>query len=77
MALCGDICNEEFARDAVDKVMEAYGQPIDVLVNNAGGQMATCSSLKELTEKKLFRTFGCNVFGALLTRRPRCLVAAH
>jgi NAD(P)-dependent dehydrogenase (short-subunit alcohol dehydrogenase family) len=64
MALSGDICDEAFARDAMDKVMEAYGR-IDILVNNAGGQMGTSPRLRDINEKQLSRTFGCNVFGTI------------
>lgn len=56
----GDIGSEETCRAAIRKAIDRFGR-IDVLVNNAAEQH-TVSSLEELSEDQLVRTFRTNVF---------------
>jgi NAD(P)-dependent dehydrogenase (short-subunit alcohol dehydrogenase family) len=56
----GDIGSEQVCREAVAKTAERFGR-IDVLVNNAAEQH-TVTSLEELTEEQLVRTFRTNIF---------------
>lgn len=56
----GDISNESFCKEAVQKTIDKFGR-IDVLVNNAAEQ----HSAKEVTEietENLIRTFETNIF---------------
>lgn len=61
VALAGDIGDERFCRDAVQRIVAEFGQ-IDVLVNNAAEQHAA-EDLTEISEAQLERTFRTNVFG--------------
>jgi len=58
--LAGDIGSEAFCKQAIAKAMDRFGR-IDILVNNAAEQH-TVSSLEELTEEQLTRTFRTNIF---------------
>lgn len=58
--LPGDIATRKGAAGIVRKAKEKLGQ-IDILVLNAGVQKAT-SSLEEITEEQLVKTFYTNVF---------------
>jgi NAD(P)-dependent dehydrogenase (short-subunit alcohol dehydrogenase family) len=56
----GDIANEKFCEQSVQKVIDAYGR-IDILINNA----ATQYDVKELTDIKtenMVKTFQTNIF---------------
>ena len=53
IALAGDAALPEFAEDAVQKTMNAFGR-IDILVNNAGVQYLH-DSIKNITHKQVRR----------------------
>lgn len=58
----GDIGSEDFCLEAIKTTVEKFGT-IDILINNAGEQH-TCTSITEITQDQLIRTFKTNVFGA-------------
>lgn len=60
IAIPGDVKNAAFCRDAVDKVVKAFGK-LNVLVNNAAFQ-EHASSLAELTEERFDETFKTNIY---------------
>lgn len=59
--IAGDIGDESFCRDSVQKVVNEFGG-LDILVNNAAEQHMQ-TSLKDITTEQLERTFRTNVFG--------------
>lgn len=61
LVIAGDIGDELFCKQAVDKTMNTFGK-IDILVNNAGEQHPQ-NSLLDITGEQLERTFRTNVFG--------------
>lgn len=58
--IAGDIGEESFCKEAIQKVIQDYGK-IDVLVNNAGEQHPV-NSIEELSKEQLERTFKTNIF---------------
>ena len=58
--LAGDIGDEKFCRDAVEKAVKEFGR-IDILVNNAAEQHEV-EDLTDLTAAQIERTFRTNVF---------------
>lgn len=63
MLLCGDIGNENFCKDAVQKIIKEWG-PINILVSNSAEQYER-QSIIEITKEQMFRTFDTNFFGAV------------
>ncbi|MFU7514736.1 SDR family oxidoreductase [Clostridium sp. HCS.1] len=61
--LSGDIGNEEFCIDAINKIKEKFNK-INILVNNSAEQHV-CEKLEDITKEQLERTFKTNVFGAV------------
>lgn len=60
LALPGDIKDEAFCKEIVQKTVEAFGS-IDILVNNAGKQEFE-ANLQKITTEKIEDTFRTNVF---------------
>ncbi len=60
MALAGDIGDEAWCRDAVDKVAKEFGG-IDILVNNAAEQHPQ-DGIEDISAEQLERTFRTNIF---------------
>ena len=58
--VAGDIGDEAFCKDAVDRAVEAFGR-LDVLVNNAGEQHPQ-DRLEDITSAQMERTFRTNIF---------------
>lgn len=58
----GDIGDEKFCNNAVDKIIEEFKE-IHILVNNAAEQHPK-DSIEEITSEQLIRTFKTNIFGA-------------
>lgn len=56
----GDLGDTEFARQAVQKVVDTFGR-LDILVNNAGEQHAD-KDIKDISDEQLRRTFQTNIF---------------
>jgi NAD(P)-dependent dehydrogenase (short-subunit alcohol dehydrogenase family) len=56
----GDISDQKYAHELVRTAMDQFGQ-LDIVVNNAGYQMAH-ESIDEITWEELERTFRINVF---------------
>ncbi len=56
----GDIGDEDFCKETVDKIGKTFGR-IDILVNNAAEQHPQ-SSLEDITAEQLERTFRTNIF---------------
>lgn len=61
LLLRGDVGDEAFCREAVQKTADRFGR-IDILVNNAAEQHPE-KQLEELEAEQLERTFRTNVFG--------------
>ncbi len=59
--IAGDIGDETFCENAVEKVVNAFGK-LDILVNNAAEQHEVDDPL-EISAQQLERTFKTNVFG--------------
>lgn len=60
MLIAGDIGDEAFCKESVQKVVDEFNG-LDILVNNAGEQHVQ-TSLKDITAEQLERTFRTNVF---------------
>ena len=58
--IAGDIGDESFCKESVQKVVDEFGS-LDILVNNAGEQHVQ-NSLKDITAEQMERTFRTNVF---------------
>ncbi|MGB6177675.1 glucose 1-dehydrogenase [Carnobacterium sp.] len=58
--LTGDVGDENFVQEVVDKTIQEYGH-IDILVNNAAEQH-NHESISEITAAQLDRTFRTNIF---------------
>lgn len=56
----GDVGEEDFCRDAVERTVGAYGK-LDILVNNAAEQHPQ-PGLENITQEQLERTFRTNIF---------------
>jgi NAD(P)-dependent dehydrogenase (short-subunit alcohol dehydrogenase family) len=56
----GDVGDEKFCRDAVEKTVKEFGG-IDILVNNAAEQHET-EDFREIEAKQIERTFRTNIF---------------
>jgi NAD(P)-dependent dehydrogenase (short-subunit alcohol dehydrogenase family) len=65
--LRGDVGDESFCRQAVERTVEELGN-LDVLVNNAAEQHPQ-ESLEEIATQQLVRTFQTNVFGYFFMAR--------
>jgi NAD(P)-dependent dehydrogenase (short-subunit alcohol dehydrogenase family) len=57
----GDVTDPEFCREAVETTVSELGQ-LDILVNNAAFQ-EHASSLEDISEEQLDRTFKTNIYG--------------
>lgn len=60
LLISGDLGDESFCKEAVEKVVGEFGK-LDILVNNAAEQHVQ-ESLKDITAEQLERTFRTNVF---------------
>jgi NAD(P)-dependent dehydrogenase (short-subunit alcohol dehydrogenase family) len=57
----GDVSDPQFCRDAVEQVIEEFGQ-LDILVNNAAFQEHQ-QTLEDISEEQWDRTFRTNIYG--------------
>ncbi len=60
IGIAGDVGDEAFCRNAVEKTLEDFGR-LDILVNNVGEQHEV-HDLSELTAQQIERTFRTNIF---------------
>lgn len=67
LLICGDIGDENFCFEAVNKILGSFGK-IDILVNNAGEQHED-KEFQNISAQQLERTFKTNVFGAFYMTR--------
>ncbi len=56
----GDLKNEDFCKDAVNKAIREFGR-IDVLINNAATQVES-DTFEEITTENMITTFQTNIF---------------
>ena len=61
ITIAGDVSDEQFCREAVQRTVSEFGH-IEILVNNAAEQHAA-QSIDEITAEQLERTFRTNIFG--------------
>lgn len=61
LLIAGDIGDEAFCQEAIQKVIGEFGK-LDILVNNAAEQHIQ-QSLQDITAEQMERTFRTNVFG--------------
>ena len=61
VTIAGDVKDEAFCKEAVEKVVAEFGR-LDVLVNNAAFQ-EHANSLLDITAERLDETFRTNIFG--------------
>lgn len=64
LAIEADLRERATVDDVVSKTMETFGR-IDVLVNNAGYQMARDEGLEEMSDDRIDRTFKTNLYALL------------
>jgi NAD(P)-dependent dehydrogenase (short-subunit alcohol dehydrogenase family) len=62
LLIAGDIGDEQFCIDSINKVVGSFGK-IDILVNNSAEQHPQ-TNLEDITKEQLERTFKTNIFGA-------------
>jgi NAD(P)-dependent dehydrogenase (short-subunit alcohol dehydrogenase family) len=67
LTIAGDVGDERFASEAVERTVSELGR-LDVLVNNAAEQH-TAGGLEEITAEQLERTFRTNIFGYFFMAR--------
>ncbi|MGE0061219.1 MAG: SDR family oxidoreductase [Xanthobacteraceae bacterium] len=60
LKVAGDVGDETFCREAVEKTVARFGR-IDILVNNAAEQHET-DDIREIDAKQIERTFRTNIF---------------
>lgn len=60
VVIAGDVGDEAFCRQAVQRTVDAFGQ-LDILVNNAAEQHPQ-ESIEKIDEEQLERTFRTNIF---------------
>jgi NAD(P)-dependent dehydrogenase (short-subunit alcohol dehydrogenase family) len=60
LTIAGDVGDEIFCRDAIDKTVKAFGR-LDIVINNAGEQHPQ-DSIEDITAEQLERTFRTNIF---------------
>ncbi len=65
VAVGADVSKPEEIKTLIDETVKAFGDKIDVLVNNAGVYGMT--PLGEITPEEFYREFNLNVLGLLLT----------
>jgi NAD(P)-dependent dehydrogenase (short-subunit alcohol dehydrogenase family) len=62
MLIPGDIADEEFCKQSVQKVKDSFGR-IDILVNNSAQQYPQ-NSIEDITKEQLEHIFRTNIFSA-------------
>ena len=60
LTIAGDVGDETFCREAIERTVKAFGH-LDIVVNNAGEQHPR-ESLEDITAEQLERTFRTNIF---------------
>lgn len=60
LILAGDVADEAFCYEAVNRTVQEYGS-LDILVNNAGEQHPQ-TDLKDISAEQLVQTFRTNIF---------------
>ena len=60
ITIAGDVGDENFCREAIEKTVQAFGH-LDIVVNNAAEQHPQ-ESIEDITSEQLERTFRTNIF---------------
>jgi NAD(P)-dependent dehydrogenase (short-subunit alcohol dehydrogenase family) len=61
ITIAGDVSDEQFCRDSVERTVSELGH-LEIVVNNAAEQHAA-QSIEEISAEQLERTFRTNIFG--------------
>lgn len=61
LAIAGDVADRKFCRDAVARVIDAFGR-LDILVNNAAFQIHT-TAFEDISEAQFDETLKTNLYG--------------
>jgi len=67
LPIAGDIGDEQFCREAVERTVKELGR-LDILVNNAAEQHPQ-NSIEEISAEQLERTFRTNIFSFFFTTK--------
>lgn len=67
MAMQGDVTNSCFCKQAIEKIIETFGQ-LDILVNNAGVQYQQ-KKLEDISDEQFDYTMKVNVYGMFYLTR--------
>ncbi len=62
LLVCGDIGDEKFCSEAIEKITNYYGK-INIFVSNAAEQYQ-CENIEDISTEQLHKTFNTNFFGA-------------
>lgn len=71
LPIAGDIGDENFCLESVEKVVKELGGKVDILVNNAAEQHPH-KKLEDITEAQLTRTFRTNIFSIFFYVKSMC-----
>jgi NAD(P)-dependent dehydrogenase (short-subunit alcohol dehydrogenase family) len=64
----GDLTEEGFCEELVDKALEQFGNKLDILVSNAAHQQRK-KDLEEVSDEEIERTFATNIFAYMRLAR--------
>lgn len=72
LLISGDVGEEEFCNEAVEKTVNELGR-LDILVNNAGEQHPK-ESIKDISSEQLHRTFKTNFYSQFYLTKKQLII---